>query len=248
MPGSAPGTGSEAVRPRTVEDNMTIRLHMLPPSVNNLCVRVFLRAADLPHEEENAYGKTRSPEFMTRIPSHLTPAIDHADHPRGAMWESCAIMMFLANKHKLETLYPSDLGRRALIDSANFYGTGSLYPLVARATYPRLKFPTYAGEVSSAEDATPEQKAAARRAAETAVLEPLEVFRTYFVRDGFIGDGPSPTIGDIRFATTLEFLALADDPLPKWATEYVKRVEGKLGKAYSEPAADVRGYCASLKG
>ena len=63
---------------------MSIHLHMLPPSVNNLSVRVFLRAANLDHKEENAWGKTRSPEFLAKIPAHLTPAIEVADHPRGA--------------------------------------------------------------------------------------------------------------------------------------------------------------------
>ncbi len=226
---------------------MTTQLHMLPPSVNNLAVRVFLRAAGLPFTEENAWGKTRSPEFLAKIPAHLTPAIEHKEHPRGAMWESCAIMMYLANKHHAEALYPTDPGRRALIDSANFYLTGTLYPLVARATYPRLGFPGYAGEVHSAEDATPAQKAAARTAAEHAISEPLEVFRTYFVRDGFIGDGTSPSIADIRLASTLEFLALNDAPLPAWCKEYVGRIENKLGKAYSEPAADVRGMVAQAK-
>lgn len=226
---------------------MTIQLHMLPPSVNNLVVRVFLRAAGLPFEESNAWGKTRSPEFMAKIPAHLTPAIEVADHPRGAMWESCAIMMYLANKHRLEQLYPADPGRRALVDSANFYLTGTLYPLVSRATYPRLGFPCYPGEVDSAADASPAQKAAARTAAETAIAEPLEVFRTYFVRDGFIGDGDGPSIADIRLAATLEFLAMGDMPLPAWAKSYVARVEERLGKAYAEPAADVRGFVAQIK-
>lgn len=227
---------------------MGIQLHMLPPSVNNLTVRVFLRAANLPHAEENAWGKTRSAEFLEKIPSHLTPAIEVADHPRGAMWESCAIMMYLANKHHLDALYPTDPGQRALVDSANFYLTGTLYPLVIRSTYPRLGFPSYPGEVAAMEDATDEQKTAARHAAEEAVAEPLEVFRKYFVRDGFIGDGSSPSIADIRFAATLEFLALLDTPLPAWAKDYLQRVETKLGKAYSEPAADVRGYVGSKKG
>lgn len=226
---------------------MTTRLHMLPPSVNNLTVRVFLRAAGLPFNEENAWGKTRSPEFLAKIPAHLTPAIESKDHPRGAMWESCAIMMYLANKHHLDDLYPTEPGRRALVDSANFYLTGTLYPLIARSTYPRLGFPCYPGEVASSEDATPAQKEVARTASEKALEEPLEVFRAYFVRDGFIGDGPTPTIADIRLAATLEFLAMNDTPLPAWAKGYLERIEGKLGKAYSEPAADVRGFIASTK-
>lgn len=226
---------------------MSTHLHMLPPSVNNLAVRVFLRAAGLPHSEENAWGKTRTPEFIAKVPSHLTPAIEHKDHPRGAMWESCAIMMYLSNKHKLEHLYPSDPGARALVDSANFYLTGTLYPLVSRSVYPRLGFPCYPGEVAHAQDSSPEQKAAARSAAEAAIAEPLEVFRAYFVRDGFIGDGEGPSIADIRLAATLEFLAVNDAPLPSWCGDYLGRVESKLGKAYSEPAADVRGMVAQVK-
>lgn len=226
---------------------MSTLLHMLPPSVNNLTVRVFLRAAGLPFEETNAWGKTRSPEFMAKIPAHLTPAIEDSDHPRGAMWESCAIMMFLANQHRLEALYPSDPGKRALVDSANFYLTGTLYPLVARATYPRLGFPTYPGEVNSTEGVSPELKISARGAAEAAIAEPLEVFNTYFIRGGFIGDGASPTIADIRLCATLEFLAMADAALPDWAKAYIDRVEAALGKAYSEPAADVRGFIAHAK-
>lgn len=224
---------------------MSIHLHMLPPSVNNLSVRVFVRAAGIDFEESNAWGQTRSEAFMAKIPAHLTPAIEDADHPRGAMWESCAVMMYLANKHGLEGLYPSNPGRRALIDSANFYLTGTLYPLLSRATYPRLQFPCYPGEVaaSQADDAL---KAQARADAEEALAEPLEVFRTYFVRDGFIGDGEGPSLADIRLAATLEFLAVADMELPAWAQAYLGRVESALGEAYAEPAADVRGFIAQL--
>jgi glutathione S-transferase len=226
---------------------MTIHLHMLPPSVNNLTVRVFLRAAGLEFTEENAWGKTRTPEFMKKIPAHLTPAIEVAEHPRGAMWESCAIMMYLANLHRLETLYPSDPGRRALVDAANFYLTGTFYPLVARATYPRLGFPCYPGEVAATDGAGDDLKSVARKAAEDALAEPLEVFRSYFVQDGFIGGGQGPSIADIRLACSLEFLAMNDTPLPAWAQEYLARVEKALGTAYSEPAADVRGFIAQSK-
>ena len=39
---------------------MTLKLNMLPPSVNNMSVRVFVRAAGLPFEEENVWGQTQS--------------------------------------------------------------------------------------------------------------------------------------------------------------------------------------------
>ncbi|TIV65725.1 MAG: glutathione S-transferase family protein [Mesorhizobium sp.] len=223
-----------------------IKLSMLRPSVNNLTVRVFLRAAGLDPAETDAWGHTRSPEFLARNPAHLTPMIEDKGLPRGVLWESCAIMQYLANKHGLEKFYPKAPAKRAMIDSAMFYLIGTLYPYVARATYPALGFPQYAGEVGHS-DAHPDKKSEAQKAAMAAIAEPLEVFHSFF-RNGkpFIG-GNNPSIADIRLGATLEFLAVVDYALPKWAKEYMAALEKKLGKAYAEPAGDVRGYIAHVK-
>ncbi|TJW82215.1 MAG: glutathione S-transferase family protein, partial [Mesorhizobium sp.] len=183
-----------------------LTLSMLKPSVNNMCVRVFARAAGLDHSETDVWGHTRSPEYMARNPAHLAPMIEDKGLPRGVLWESCAIMQYLANKHGLEKLYPKAPAKRAMIDSAMFYLIGTLYPYVARATYPALNFPQYAGEVGHS-DAHPDKKAEAQKAAIEAIAEPLEVFHSFF-RNGkpFIG-GKNPSIADIRLAATLEFLA-----------------------------------------
>ena len=85
-------------------------------------------------------------------------------------------------------------------------------------------------------------KARAAKDAEAALGKPLEVYRTFFL-DGrpFIG-GDRPSIADIRLSATLEFLQSIDYDYPAWATDYMARMEEILGEAYSEPAADVRGY------
>jgi glutathione S-transferase len=222
-------------------------INILKPSVNNLSVRVFVRAADLDFEEQDVWGATTSPEYMAKYPAHLTPMLEAEGLPRGALGESCAIMAYLCNKHGLEDFYPSDPGRRAMIDNANFYLIGTLYPLLARATYPTLAFGQYPGEVATAPDATDEMKAKAAKDAEEALADPLEVFNTFFL-DGkpFIG-GDHPSIADIRFAATLEFLRSIDYPFPQWADDFMARIEDNLGAAYSEPAADVRGYVESVK-
>ncbi|RWP33516.1 glutathione S-transferase family protein [Mesorhizobium sp.] len=223
-----------------------LMISMLKPSVNNMSVRVFARAAGLDHSETDVWGHTRSPEYMARNPAHLTPMIEDKGLPRGVLWESCAIMQYLANKHGLEKLYPKAPAKRAMIDSAMFYLIGTLYPYVARATYPALNFPQYAGEVGHS-DAHPDKKAEAQKAAIAAIAEPLEVFHSFFRNSKpFIG-GKNPSIADIRLAATLEFLAAIDYALPQWAKEYMAAMEKKLGKAYAEPAADVRGYIAYVK-
>ncbi len=223
-----------------------ITLNVLKPSVNNLTVRIFVRAANLDFEEIDVWGKTGEPEFLAKDPAHLTPMIEEEGLPRGSLWESCAIMQYLCNKHDLGALYPADAGKRAMVDSAMFYLIGTLYPLVARATYPALGFAQYPGEVGSS-DADADAKAAAQAAAEAAIAEPLDVYRAFFL-DGkpFIG-GASPSIADIRLAATLEFLRAIDYELPAWAEEYMAAMETSLGEAYAEPAADVRGYIAHVK-
>jgi glutathione S-transferase len=219
---------------------------MLKPSVNNMAVRVFLRATNLEFTENDVYGKTRTPEFLTKNPAHMTPMLETEDLPKGGMWESCAIMQYLCNKHDITELYPKNVEQRAMIDSAMFYLIGTLYPLVARATYPVLGFPQYPGEVG-ASDADTAAKEAAQKAAVAAVAEPLDVFHKFYM-DGkpFIG-GTTPSIADIRLAVTLEFLEAVDYPLPSWAKPYIAAMEKFFGKAYAEPAADVRGYIAYVK-
>jgi glutathione S-transferase len=224
----------------------TNTLNILKPSVNNLTVRIFVRAAGLDYEEVDVWGQTTSPEYMAKYPAHLTPMLEEEGLPQGALGESCAIMAYLSNKHGLEQFYPSDPGRRAMIDNAMFYLIGTVYPLLARATYPVLAFGQYPGEVATSE-ADDELKEKARKDAEEALAEPLEVYNDFFLAGKpFIG-GDHPSIADIRFAATLEFLRAIDYDLPQWAEDYMARMEDNLGEAYSEPAADVRGYVASAK-
>jgi glutathione S-transferase len=222
-------------------------LNILTPSVNNLTARIFVRAAGLDFEEVDVWGKSTGPEFIAKYPAHLTPMLEDEGLPRGYLGESCAIMSYLCNKHGLDQFYPTDPGRRAMVDNAMFYLIGTFYPLVARATYPTLKFPQYPGEAATS-DADDDVKAKSTKDAQDALAEPLEVFHTFFMGDNrFIG-GDSPSIADIRLAATLEFLRAIDYDFPAWTEEYMSAMESELGDAYSEPAADVRGYVASVKG
>jgi glutathione S-transferase len=221
-------------------------LSILKPSVNNLTVRIFVRDAGLEFEEEDMWGKKGTPEFLAKDPADLTPLLEEEGLPKGALWESCAIMQYLCNKHGLDQFYPRDPGERAMVDSAMFYLIGTVYPLLARATYPTLGFPQYAGEVATA-DVDDELKAKAAKDAEAALAGPLEVYNTFFLGGRrFIG-GDSPSIADMRFAATLEFLRAIEYDLPSWAEEYIGNMEDALGEAYTEPAADVRGFVESVK-
>ena len=225
----------------------TNTLSILKPSVNNLSARIFMRAADLDFDEIDVWGKKGTDEFLAKDPADLTPLLEEDGLPRGSLWESCAIMQYLCNKHGLEQFYPADPGQRAMVDSAMFYLIGTVYPLLARATYPVLHFAQYPGEVGWS-DADDDAKLQAQQAAIAALAKPIDVFHVFFIGDkAFIG-GDVPSIADIRLAATLEFLRAIDYDLPAWAEDYIASMEAALGDAYSEPASDVRGYVASVKG
>jgi glutathione S-transferase len=224
----------------------TSTLSILKPSVNNMTVRILVRAAGLDVEEVDVWGKKSTPEFLAKDPADLTPLLEEEGLPKGSMWESCAIMQYLCNKHGLDRFYPTDPGERAMVDSAMFYLVGTFYPLLARATYPALGFGQYPGEVGTA-DVDDETKEKARQDAEDALAKPLEAFNVFFL-DGrpFVG-GDHPSIADMRWAATLEFLRAIDYDFPVWAEEYLERMEETLGDAYTEPVADVRGYIDYVK-
>jgi glutathione S-transferase len=225
---------------------MSSTLNILKPSVNNMTVRIFVRAAGIDVEEVDVWGTTTSPEYVEKYPAHLTPMLEEDGLVRGVLGESCAIMAYLCNKNGLDRLYPTDPAERAVIDNAMFYLIGTLYPLLTRATYPALGFPQYPGEVGTSE-ADEAMKGKAVEDATAALADPLEVYGTFFIGDKqFIG-GDSPSIADFRFAATLEFLRAIDYEFPAWAEEYMQRMESTLGDAYSEPAADVRGYIEHVR-
>jgi glutathione S-transferase len=90
-------------------------------------------------------------------------------------------------------------------------------------------------------------KAQAQKDAEAATAAPLDAYRAFFLEGKrFIG-GARPSIADIRLAATLEFLRAIDYDFPGWAEEYMTAMETALGDAYAEPAADVRGFVASVR-
>ncbi len=224
----------------------TNTLSILKPSVNNLSARIFIRAAGLEFEELDVWGKKSTPEFLAKDPADLTPLLEEAGLPRGSLWESCAIMQYLCNKHGLDRFYPTEPAERAMVDSAMFYLIGTFYPLLARATYPTLGFAQYPGEAATADvdDAT---KTKAAKDAEAALPPPLEAFHSFFLSGRPFVGGDRPSIADIRWAATLEFLRSIDYQFPAWAEEYLSRMEEALGDAYTEPATDVREYVAYVK-
>jgi glutathione S-transferase len=134
-----------------------------------------------------------------------------------------------------------------MVDSAMFYMVGTIYPYLARATYGALSFPQYLGEVG-ASDATAAEREKAQKAAVAAVDETLAAFRKFFLEGKTFVGGDHVSIADIRLAASLEFLKVTDYHFPARAKTYMAAAAKALGDAYAEPAKDVEGYIAYVKG
>ena len=133
--------------------------------------------------------------------------------PKGVMWESCAIMQYLCNKHHLDKFYPAEPEQRAMVDSAMFYIVGTLYPYIVRSTYGALGFPQYPGEVG-ASDASAAEKEKAQQSAVGAVGETLAALHKFFLEGKTFIGGDHVSIADIRLVASLEFLKASTILIP----------------------------------
>ena len=71
---------------------------------------------ELPHERVDvggAFGGNDTPEFLAMNPNGLVPTVEDAGV---VLWESHAIVRYLALKHAKGTICPDDLGARAMAD------------------------------------------------------------------------------------------------------------------------------------
>lgn len=85
------------------------------PAANSHGPLAIINQLKLDISIENAYGKTRTPEFLAMNPCHCAPCLEFDDGT--SMWESCAIMRYLVvNFDKENKLYPKDDKLRGRID------------------------------------------------------------------------------------------------------------------------------------
>ena len=98
-----------------------MRLYIHPLSTN--ARRVLLTVAQLGTPVETVFvdlaqGAQRTPEFMRLNPNHRVPVLDDDGF---VLWESYAIMQYLADKTPGQTLYPADMRARADVNRWLFW-------------------------------------------------------------------------------------------------------------------------------
>lgn len=118
-----------------------MRLYYYPWSMNarravltalHLNVPVELVAVDL------AKGEQRKPEFLRLNPNGKVPVLVDGDFK---LWESHAIMQYLADKTPGQTVYPADVQARADVNRWLFWSAQHLTPAVSVLNWERAVKP-----------------------------------------------------------------------------------------------------------
>ena len=127
------------------------------------------------------FGVVDTPEFLARNPNGLVPTLDDGGV---IVWESNAIVRYLAAKHGAGTLWPNDPAVRADADRWMDWANSTLWPTMV---------PLFRAFFRTA----PERRdAAAIEAARLATLEVLRILDGQLSRNAYVG-GASFTMGDI---------------------------------------------------
>jgi len=189
------------------------KLHVLPPSANSHgCIAVLKMLGIDNIEIVNAFGKTRSDEFLAMNPCHTCPTLEFGDGT--AIWESAAIMRYLCrsspNGHKL---YPQDLKAASKIDMVCDWRQTSYYPCI-----PAIGYSIFGMEQSDEE---------AKKQFKNLIGEHFKTLTEVFLKDNKFCYSDTPTIADLAIAPTLTFIKTRSkfwDAVPQEVKDYQTRV------------------------
>lgn len=179
-----------------------VTLWAIPISANSSSCRSFLKACGIDYDEEMAFGRTRTVQYVSKFPTNLTPAIEHGDV---CLSETGAILRYVARNFELARKYYLP-HQQAKIDMMMDFTSTSLCVLIPKACYPSLGFPTEFGDVASME-ATKAHTDEASAAACHALLKILDdTYVGHFLSETKFLMSDEPTIADFRFAPMLNII------------------------------------------
>lgn len=115
-----------------------MKLHDFPLSSNGQKIRALAYDADIPLEivpVDLTRGENRSPGFLARNPNGKVPVLEDDGV---VLWESNAILLYLASKQGLLDLYPVDPRRRAHVHRMLFWQAAHLAPAVGKVAFERI--------------------------------------------------------------------------------------------------------------
>lgn len=195
-----------------------MKLYALPPSPNTFKVVALAHHLGLELEVINmdvATGGHKAPEYLAKNPNALMPTLEDGDF---CLWESNAILMYLAQKKPESGLWPAESKDQARVQQWLNWGGNHWGPSIRPFFFERIfkaKFglgPADPAEIAKAEAALPKV---------ADVLEAHLKQNQYLVGDQL-------TIADFSMASSGPYLAMAGVPLENYPhiKSYCERVTG----------------------
>lgn len=183
-----------------------MKLYALPPSSNTFKVVALAHHLGLPLEVVNmdlTTGMHKNPEYLAKNPNALMPTLEDGDFH---LWESNAIMMYLAQKKPESGMWPADAQGQAKVQQWLNWATCHWGPAMRPFVYERIVKARFgmgpADEAELAKAAEPFAKAAE-------VLEGQLKDHQFLVGDQL-------TIADFAVAAPLVYAEMAQVPLDKF--------------------------------
>mmetsp|Transcript_17294 Transcript_17294/g.41513 ORF Transcript_17294/g.41513 Transcript_17294/m.41513 type:complete len:243 (-) Transcript_17294:168-896(-) len=196
----------------------TMKLHVLPVSANSHGCIALIRHCKADIEIIDAMGKTRSEEFLKINPCHVCPTLEFDGDDAGAIWESNAILRYLAvNLPGGEELYPADPRMRGKIDMAMDWRQTGTYACISK-NIGYCVFGQFGIKVS--EEGAKEDFA-------TLLTEHFPVLTDVYLKETKFCFSDTPTIADLAIAPALTFLKARKNfwaKVPEAVKDYHARV------------------------
>ena len=189
--------------------------------INSINVQKVVLACEelrLPYERHDAggaFGVVQTPEYKAMNPNGLVPVLIDGDL---VLWESNAIVRYLAAEYGAGSLWPQDARRRALSDRWMDWGSFTLYPAYHQAFHGLIRTP-------------PEKRDRAAIEASIAKTHPLLAILDRELEGKTFLAGERPTIGDIGLLPgVFRWLNMpVDRPPAPHVEDWVERLAERTG-------------------
>jgi len=196
-----------------------LRLWGHPKSINVQKVLWALDELDLEFEGIDAggkFGRVKDADFLTLNPNGLIPTLEDDN---AAIWESNAILRYLATKYGAAPFLPTDLAQRARADAWTDWNNGTFWEYVRPVQIQLIRTPEDRRDQNLI-DASLERVNAAVR-----ILDRELSRKPFLAGDDF-------TFGDIPAATTAQ----------RWFNLPIERLEVKAVSAWYERVRQHAGF------
>lgn len=184
-----------------------IELHVFPPSPRAFKVLVVANYLELPYQirfVDLRKGEQRTPAYASMNPNMRMPTLKHGEY---VLWESNAILQYLASQRPQAGLLPFDEQARLDVTRWQFWDLAHWDSACAVFVFERVIKPLFLGVQAADPAAIARGEEMFHRAA--------SVLDGQLARNEFVG-GPNLTLADFSIGSAMTMAAAAEYPVQEY--------------------------------